>query len=154
MDQVIPEKDKLEATSTLPAGSVGHDQSIGDRFTVSSVDAINRSPIALLSTLELHQGERRKRSRRGSGGRSCTARTRIDCPIPIKAALLFGLSITPFIRLSAPITSFSDCPFLTARKHLKRKFKPEHIPEVLRESHASVYKSSSEQKHIHTTESS
>ncbi|EMP31702.1 YTH domain-containing protein 1 [Chelonia mydas] len=52
-----------------------------DRWVVinllSSVDVINRSPIALLSTPELHQGERRKRSRRGSGGhRSRATRTR------------------------------------------------------------------------------
>ncbi|EMP29482.1 60S ribosomal protein L14 [Chelonia mydas] len=45
-----------------------------------SVDAINRSPIALPSTPELHQGKRRKRSRQGSGGhRSHTARTRKEC---------------------------------------------------------------------------
>ncbi|CAM2119822.1 unnamed protein product [Caretta caretta] len=33
-----------KAMSTLPAGLAGSDQSIGDRFIVSSVDAINRFP--------------------------------------------------------------------------------------------------------------
>ncbi|CAM2106390.1 unnamed protein product [Caretta caretta] len=63
--------------STLPARSVGSDRSIGDRFIMSSVDAINRSPITLPSTPELHPGERRKRRRQESGGhRSRAARTR------------------------------------------------------------------------------
>ncbi|EMP42069.1 hypothetical protein UY3_00659 [Chelonia mydas] len=65
--------------STLPAGSAGSDRSIRDRFIAFSVDTINRSPIALLSTLELHQGERQKRSQQGSGGRrSRIVRTRMD----------------------------------------------------------------------------
>ncbi|EMP42393.1 hypothetical protein UY3_00329 [Chelonia mydas] len=59
---------EAKATSTLPAVSACSDQSIGDRFIVSSVDTINRSPITLLLTPELHQGERRKQSRWGSGG--------------------------------------------------------------------------------------
>ncbi|CAM2111825.1 unnamed protein product [Caretta caretta] len=59
------------------AGSAGSDQSIGDRFIASSVDAINRSPIALPSTPELHHCKRRKRSQQGSSGRrSRAARTR------------------------------------------------------------------------------
>ncbi|EMP38275.1 hypothetical protein UY3_04484 [Chelonia mydas] len=63
--------------STLPAGSAGSDLSTGDRFIASSVDVINRSPIALPSTLEFHHGERQKRRQRGSSSRrSRTARTR------------------------------------------------------------------------------
>ncbi|EMP38338.1 Poly [ADP-ribose] polymerase 14 [Chelonia mydas] len=63
--------------STLPARSACSDRSIGDRFIVSSVDTINRSPIALPSTPELLHGKRRKRSRRGSGRRRSRAvRTR------------------------------------------------------------------------------
>ncbi|EMP28690.1 hypothetical protein UY3_14207 [Chelonia mydas] len=55
----------------------GSDRSIGDQLIVTSVDTINRSPIALLSTPELHQGARQKRSQRGSGDhRSCAARMR------------------------------------------------------------------------------
>ncbi|EMP23850.1 hypothetical protein UY3_19100 [Chelonia mydas] len=51
--------------STLPAGLAGSDRSIGDRFITSSVDAINRYPIALPSSLELHHNERRKQSQWG-----------------------------------------------------------------------------------------
>ncbi|EMP34961.1 Inositol polyphosphate multikinase [Chelonia mydas] len=39
----------------------------GIDFIVSTLDAINRSPITLPSTPELHHGERRKWSQRGSG---------------------------------------------------------------------------------------
>ncbi|EMP38995.1 Neuronal acetylcholine receptor subunit alpha-7 [Chelonia mydas] len=44
------------ATSALPAGLAGSDLSIRDRFIASSVDVINRSPIALPSTPALHHG--------------------------------------------------------------------------------------------------
>ncbi|KAM9113355.1 BRD4-interacting chromatin-remodeling complex-associated protein isoform 4-T6 [Pangshura tecta] len=58
----------------LPDGLAG-----SYRFIVSSLDAINQSPNALPSTLELHQGERQKRSRRGSRGHlSRAVRTGID----------------------------------------------------------------------------
>ncbi|EMP41114.1 hypothetical protein UY3_01647 [Chelonia mydas] len=87
--------------STLPAGSAGSDRSIGDRFIASSVDVINRSPIALPSTLELHHGKRRKQSRQGSSSRrSRAARMRT-----ITEALTIGTStsVTVTFANSLPI---------------------------------------------------
>ncbi|EMP35623.1 hypothetical protein UY3_07242 [Chelonia mydas] len=45
---------------------MGSDQSSGGRFIVSSINAINRPPIALVSTPVLHLNEKHKGNRRES----------------------------------------------------------------------------------------
>ncbi|XP_050797146.1 gamma-glutamyl hydrolase-like isoform X2 [Gopherus flavomarginatus] len=59
--------------STLPAGLAGSNQSSRDQFIVSSLDAINRPPSALLLTLVPQFGERHRQSRRGSASSPLTA---------------------------------------------------------------------------------
>ncbi|EMP38755.1 hypothetical protein UY3_04074 [Chelonia mydas] len=88
----------------------GSDRSIGDRFIASSIEAINRSLIALPSTPELHQGERRKRSRQGSGGRRFrTARTRRKKEINSYEKILKALCSW---NMSMPVLYFRGLHFM------------------------------------------
>ncbi|EMP26438.1 hypothetical protein UY3_16479 [Chelonia mydas] len=97
-----PHKDRQSQEEC--GASAGSDQSIGDRFISSSVDAINRSLIALPSTPELHHCKRRKLSQRGSSGRrSRAARTRRDYEEVVHGARLFH---TAYCRVLFPLPSF------------------------------------------------
>ncbi|EMP29066.1 Fibronectin type III domain-containing protein 3B [Chelonia mydas] len=63
MPHIVNGDGSQQVLSTLPAGSMGSDQSSRGRFIMSSIDAINRPPIALASTPILHLNKKRKGNR-------------------------------------------------------------------------------------------